>query len=103
MASTWKNIHIDDFGWIAALQIVQDGTPVDISGYTTRQFTFVKKDGTEIEKTATFETDGTDGWLQYVVEEGVIDTVGSWSVYARVSNGSAELTSNYVLFGVARR
>lgn len=99
----YKSIHVDDFGWVAKLRIVQDETPVDISGYTTRLIIFVKPDGTEVEKTATFSTDGTDGYLQYTVEDGVIDVRGSWKVRARVSHASAELTSNYVRFDVLRR
>ena len=72
----FTNIHVDDFGWLAQLTIVEDGAAVDISSYTTRQFVFVKPDATEVTKTALFDTDGTDGVLSieganYDVFEGL--------------------------------
>lgn len=99
----FTNIHVDDFGWLAQLTIVQDGAAVDISSYTTRQFFFRKPDATEVTKTAVFDSDGTDGVLNYTVEDGLIDATGHWRVWAVLSKTGAELTSDAVRFYVAAR
>lgn len=99
----FTNIHVDDFGWVAQLAIVQDDVAVDISSYTTRQFVFGKPDATEVTKTALFDTDGTDGVLTYTVEDGLIDATGYWRVRAVLTKANAELTSDAVTFFVAAR
>lgn len=93
-----SGITVDDFGYSIQLTIVQDGTAQDISSYTTRRFVFVAPDDIETTKTATFATDGTDGVLTYTVEEGFIDQVGIWSVYAQILKTGSELTSDCALF-----
>lgn len=100
---SYENIHVDDYGWVAKLGITQDGTAVDISSYTTLTYTFRKPDGTEVEKTAAFDDDGTDGYLTYTVEDGLIDTAGSWRVWAQVEKSGVELTSDPVYFRVRER
>lgn len=101
---SWRNIHVDDYGWVGKLRIVQDGEPVDISTYTTRQFIFTKPDGTEVTKTATFDTDGTNGVLRYVVETGVMNVVSAkWSVRALLTKVGSELTSAPLNFSVKAR
>lgn len=101
--STWTNIHEDDYGWIGKLRIVQDTVVQDISTYTTRQFIFRKPSGTVVTKTATFTTDGADGYLQYTMESGVVDEVGGWQVQARISKTGAALTSARLKFEVVSR
>lgn len=99
----WDNIHDDDFGWVGKLRIVQDEVAVDISSYTTLRFIFRKPDGTEITKSVAFDTDGTDGYLAYTVEDGLIDTAGRWRVWAQVLKTGVELTSGTVRFDVFSR
>ena len=99
----FTNIHVDDFGWVAQLAVTEDGAAVDISSYTTRQFVFRKPDATEVTKTAVFDSDGTDGVLDYTVEDGLIDATGYWGVRAVLTKANAELTSDTVTFFVAAR
>lgn len=102
---SYINIHVDDFGWQARLRVVQDGTPLDISTYTTRQFVFRAPNGIETSKTAAFLTDGTDGWLVYTVEDGLINRAASsgWRVWAHLEKTGVELTSAAVEFAVNQR
>lgn len=100
---TWENIHVDDYGWVGKLRIVQDAVVQDISSYTTRQFIFRTPSNTIKTKTATFDTDGTDGVLKYTVEDGVIDECGNWRVQARISKTGAVLTSAWIKFYVEDR
>ena len=100
---SWNNIHVDDYGWVGKLRIVQDGVAVDISSYTTRTFIFTPPDEEEVEKTATFTTTGTDGYLQYTAEAAFYDTVGVWKVRALVEKTGSELTSATLYFYVKAR
>ena len=100
---SWENIHVDDFGQVVKLRIVQDKTAVDISSYTTRVFVLRDPDGTAATETATFSSDGTDGYLQYTIADGDIDAAGPWSASARISQVDVELTSAPVSFHVSPR
>ena len=51
---------------------------VDISGATTNQVDIKKPDGTVATKTATFETDGTDGIAQYITVASDLDQAGTY-------------------------
>lgn len=95
---SWQDIIANDFGWTGKLTIEQDGTAVDISIYTTLQFIFQSPSGTVSIKTASFDTDGTDGVLAYTIADGDIDEAGTWRVYARVKKSGVELTSQYLNF-----
>lgn len=72
----------------------------DLSAYTASQkMIFTKPDGTEVEKTASFKTDGSDGILTYTVEAGFL-TAGTWLVKGRVTSASAQLTTERHSFRV---
>ena len=100
---SWQNIHVDDYGWTGRQPLVQDKVAQDISSYTTRQFIFKPPTGAVKVKTATFDTDGVNGVLKYVIESGVIDQVGEWKVQARIAKSGAEITSDEIAFMVQPR
>lgn len=100
---SWTHIHVDDYGWVGKLTVQQDGSAVDISSYTTRQFVFTDPAGTTTAKSASFDSDGTDGILKYTIEDGLIASAGDWRVQARVSKTGVELTSDEVVFHVTAR
>lgn len=89
------HIVAGDYGQIVELTIkdVDTDEAADISGYSnTIQMIFTSPTGTTTAKEAAFETDGSDGVIQYTVEEGFL-TAGTWRVRGRVASGSARLTS----------
>ena len=93
---SFDNIVKNDYGQVAQVTIIDTDTDAaaDISGYsTTIQMVFTAPDGTETEKTATFVTDGTDGVIQYTIENGLIDASGKWAVRGRVAGTSSRLSS----------
>lgn len=100
---SWENIQVDDFGWIGKLTLKQDGTAVDISSYTTKQFVLRDPDGTAAVKTADFDSDGTDGILKYTILTGDIDAAGNWKVAARIAKVGSEITSDDHGFNVDLR
>jgi len=100
---TWKNVHVDDYGWVGKLRLVQDRIPVDVSTYTTLRYVFAAPSGATKLATATFDTTGVDGILKCTIGQGVIDEVGAWQVQARISKAGAEITSDSVYFDVEER
>jgi len=78
-------VHVGDIGTIFKLSITdQDDAALDISSATTKQILFRKPDGTTLTKAGVFDTDGTDGVLNYTIVSGDIDQVGGWTVQAYV-------------------
>jgi hypothetical protein len=100
---SWENIHSGDYGWVGKLRMMQSGSAVDISSYTTRWFVFQRPSGGTVMGTASFSGTGTDGYLQYTMESGVIAEAGLWRVEARISKAGAELTSDALQFEVESR
>ena len=60
----------------------------DISSFTTRVIKILRDDGTSVNETATFYTDGTDGILTTTFSQvdGIIDGVGTYRYQAILSN-----------------
>jgi len=100
---SFDDIHAEDYGWISRLTVQQDGTAVDISGFSTKQMIFIDPSGTATTKSASFYSDGTDGIIEYTVEDGLVDAPGWWKVFGRVSGGTSEITTDYIDFQVLAR
>lgn len=95
-------IIASDYGQTIELTFIDVDTDAaaDISGYTTTiQMVFTDEDGTETAKTATFKTDGSDGIIEYTVDDGFL-TAGSWKVRGRVAAGNAKLSTEEYSFKV---
>lgn len=74
-------VHNGDVGTIFRLTITDtSGTAIDVSTAVTMYIYFQEPDGTKIQKTAVFYTDGSDGIIQYTTVAGDIDAVGTWMV-----------------------
>jgi hypothetical protein len=74
-------VHNGDIGTIFRLTITDTaGTAIDVSTAVTKYIYFQEPDGTKIQKTAAFYTNGTDGIIQYTTVSGDIDLVGTWMV-----------------------
>lgn len=74
------DLHLNDIGTRILITIKEGASAVDISTATVMEFDFKKKDGTNLTVDAEWETDGTDGIMEYVTIEGDIDQLGKWSV-----------------------
>ena len=96
------DITVGDIGTIIRLTVKENGTAVDVSSATTNQLVFKKPNGTTVSKTATFQTDGTDGVVQYTTQSGDIDVAGSWKVQANLVLSSWSGRTQPITFNVAR-
>jgi hypothetical protein len=91
-------VIVDNFGQTIELTVVDIDTEaaVDISTYTTKQIQFKDPGGTVTTKTAAFVTDGTDGKIDYDLEDELIDTDGTWKVRAKLSAVAGVLHSKWI-------
>ena len=93
---SFLNIVNGDYGQVAKLTIidVDTGSAADVSAYSsTIQMIFTDPGGNDTAKTATFDSDGSDGIIKYTIEDGLIDEAGAWSVRGRVQGASTKLTT----------
>lgn len=83
------NIHVNDIGTIFKVRIVNDltGSPLDISGASTKQIIIKKHQGVAVARDATFTVDGSDGWMQYSAVSGDLDINGEYSIQGKVVGG----------------
>lgn len=98
-----NEIHIDDYGWTINITIKdENGSVKDLSSCIEASIIFTKPDNTSITREAEFVTDGSDGMIKYVVQDGDIDTVGTWQIQASTTFSSSVLRSNIEKFKVYR-
>ena len=86
-----NEIRVGDIGTVFYGTILdQDSTVLDISTATTKQLIMLLPDGTKLEKTATFYTDGSDGKLQYTIASGDLSIPGVYRLqwYIVMPSGS---------------
>jgi len=96
-------ISKDDYGYSILLTFIDTDTNSadDISAYTTAQYmVFQDPMGTEHEKSASFNTDGSDGVVTYTVQDGDIPMSGEWKVRIKVQSGSSIIRSEWETFDV---
>lgn len=81
-----ENIHIGDVGTIFKIKIVDDDSvAIDISDATTKQIIFLKPGRrASVTQTATFTTDGTDGYIEYQTVADDLDKAGLWKIQGKV-------------------
>lgn len=96
-------IHVGDVGTLFRVRILDcdTGEPEDISGATVKEIRFKKPTGVILVKTATFSTDGIDGYIQYMVISGDLDMSGTWEIEGYVEGVGFKNTSSKGTFYVA--
>ena len=100
---SWDKIVNGDFGQVGELTLIDVDTnaAADVSSYTTAQvFLLTDPDAVTTTKTAAFVNTGSDGKVDYTLVSGDIDQAGEWMVRARVTSGTAQLTSEELRFEV---
>ncbi|MBY0525604.1 MAG: hypothetical protein K2R98_19520 [Gemmataceae bacterium] len=99
-----NEIHINDVGTRFEVQVRDnDNAIVDISpSGMVPLYQFKKPDNTYLNKTPSLQTDGTDGWLVYVAQDGDLDLAGLWrfQVYVTLPTPSGNWHSDIGTFRV---
>ncbi len=85
-----EQAHVGDIGTTFRVTVYDTtstgGSSVaDISGATTKRFTFKRPDGTTFNKTAVFTSTGSDGQIEYVTATiNDLNVPGTWGLQAYV-------------------
>lgn len=95
-------IHVQDIGTQFKVTIKDGTSVVDVSGASTLQLIFQKPSGTNVTKTASLFTDGTDGIIMYNSESGVLDEAGIWKMQGYIVDSSNSWRSDIQTFRVHR-
>lgn len=69
-----------DSGFTVRITVQENGIAVDVSAATVG-FTFRPPRGSDFAVVAVFNTDGTDGVLEYVIQPGELAEAGRWLVF----------------------
>ena len=83
-------ISLGDIGTDLQITITEDGVIVDVSGATLLQIELTKPDGTVVLKTASNVTDGVNGNIHYVGQDGDIDQRKIWSYIGIVTFSASQ-------------
>ena len=89
MACSEQEVHYNDIGTVF-LVTVKDcvsgtSTALDVSTATSLQIVFKSPSGTSSTKTASLNSDGTDGKIYYTSVDGDLNETGTWRMQAVVS------------------
>jgi len=95
------NFHIGDIGSILEITLMNGNAPANLSDVTVLQLRLLKPRSTEyIIRTANFVTDGTDGKLRYIWQEGDLDVTGRWLLSVYIESPTLKLHSDIKQFEV---
>lgn len=95
-----SQIHVNDVGTTLIGTVLDSGVAVDISSASSIQMFIKKPDQTTLTKTASFNSDGTDGKMKYVTVSGDIDQAGNYKIQGKVVLGTATYFSSVSTFKV---
>jgi hypothetical protein len=100
MTVTRDEIHAGDIGTRFEITVLENGAAMDLSTSSSVQFSFRKPDQTIATRTASFITDGTDGKVKYITQEGDLDQKGAWRLQVHVVFTDTRWHSNIQNFTV---
>lgn len=94
--------HVGDLGTQIQVTLTDgNGDPIDLSDASEMVMILQDPEGTSVEKTATFTTDGADGGVQYETVAGDLAMSGKHKVQARVTLPTGTWWSTIGVFKVA--
>lgn len=97
----WTDITKGDYGSVGKIRLMQNGSAVDVSSYTTVQYIFEKPDGESLTVTGSFDSDGSDGIVAYTFQSGDLDQEGRWYVQVNIAKTGHSITSEKLFFYVS--
>lgn len=104
MACKEEEVHYNDIGTVI-LVTVKDcvsgtSTALNVSGASALQLILQSPSGSSTTKTASLNTDGTDGKIKYTSVDGDFGEVGTWKIQAKVVIGGGTFRSDIGTFRV---
>lgn len=96
-------IQENNVGTLFKVRIVnEDGGVEDVSTATTKEIILRNPAGTSTTHAASFSSDGTDGYIQYVGSSGLLNMLGIWEMQSHVIVGTNEWFGSVTKFRVLR-
>ena len=92
----------NDVGTIIEATILDNGAPFPIPVGSVLKIRFEKPNGQVVTKTATVQTDGSDGVIEYEVVAGDFDQVGNWLAQGYISFNDKQWSSDPDTFEVKK-
>ena len=97
-----SEIHYGDIGVNFNITVMNGTAALNVSNANSINIIFQKPDGSDLTKTATLVTNGTDGNIRYTSVSGDLDQVGTWQIQARVDFGASVFSTDIQKFKVYR-
>jgi hypothetical protein len=99
-----SEIHYGDIGVKFNITVMNGAVPLNVSNANNIYIIFQKPDigGSNLTKTATLVTDGTDGNIRYTTVAGDLDQIGTWQIQAKVDFGASVFSTDIQKFKVYR-
>ena len=96
-----SNLNVGNIGIPIRVTVKEDGSAIDISSATTKDIIMEGPDGAKVTKTASFNTDGTDGVLLFTSVSGDFDDTGDYHVQVFIVDSPKTYYTSVVTFFVA--
>ena len=97
-----SEIHYGDIGVNFNITVMNGTAVLDVSNADDIYIIFQRPDGSDLTKTATLVTNGTDGNIRYTSISGDLDQVGTWQIQAKVDFGASVFSTDIQKFKVYR-
>ena len=97
-----SEIHYGDIGVNFNITVMNGTVVLNVSNANSISIIFQKPDGSDLIKTATLVTNGTDGNIRYTSVSGDLDQIGTWQIQAKVNFGASVFSTDIQKFKVYR-
>ena len=97
-----SEIHYGDIGVNFNITVINGTAVLNVSNANSISIIFQKPDGSDLIKTATLVTNGTDGNIKYTSVSGDLDQIGTWQIQAKVDFGASVFSTDIQKFKVYR-
>jgi hypothetical protein len=97
-----SEIHYGDIGVNFNITVMNGTAVLNVSNANSINIIFQRPDGSDLTKTATLVTNGTDGNIRYTSVSGDLDQIGTWQIQARVNFGASVFSTDIQKFKVYR-
>ena len=89
-----KGLTKNDYGTVIEVEVQEDDAAANISQFTTLEIIFLPPNGTLKTRTAAFQTDGSDGIIEYTLVANDIDQAGEWQLQVHLANATQDVRSS---------
>ena len=97
-----NEIHLNDIGTKFLVTVKDGSSVVNVSTASTKQIIIKKPSGATLTKSASFESDGTDGQINYTIIADDLDEAGTYQLQGKVILSDGTFSTDITKFKVHR-